>query len=65
MKITALAEHKCTCCNGTIKKGEECFVWFTFADDPSKAEFQPVYTCGSCVDKEVCRDKLRRKGVQR
>jgi len=63
VKITALTEHECICCEGTIKKGEECFVWFMFPEDPNKAEFKPIYTCKSCVEKELCRDKLRGKGI--
>lgn len=63
MKITALTKHECECCRGTIKKGEQCFVWFTYPEDLSKAEFQPIYACVPCVNKDLCRDKLQKKGV--
>jgi len=64
LKITALSNHECSCCKGAIEKGEECYIWFTFPDDPTKAEFKPIYTCNSCIEKEVCRTELRGKGVK-
>ncbi|GEM_PF-1970083 len=42
MKITALKEHRCFCCSGVIKKGEECFVFIVNPENPSKNEFDVI-----------------------
>ncbi|MEM3580511.1 MAG: hypothetical protein QXH40_06535 [Candidatus Bathyarchaeia archaeon] len=63
MKITALKEHKCFCCGGVIKKGEECFVFIVNPENPTKSEFDVIYTCAKCAEEEACRRRIKQKGV--
>lgn len=63
MKVAALKEHKCYCCGGKISKGEECFAFIVNPAEPSKNEFDTLYTCSKCVEEEACRTRIKRKGV--
>ncbi|MEM3577016.1 MAG: hypothetical protein QXX51_00975 [Candidatus Bathyarchaeia archaeon] len=61
MKVTALKEHKCFCCGAPIKRGEECFAFFVNPSDPSKSEFDVIYTCIKCSDEERCKIRIKRR----
>jgi len=63
MKVVALKEHKCFCCDAVIGKGEECFAFFVNPSDPKKNEFDVVYTCLKCSEEEACKVRIRRKGT--
>ncbi|MEM2988104.1 MAG: hypothetical protein QXK26_03585 [Candidatus Bathyarchaeia archaeon] len=63
MKVTALKGHKCFCCGGAIKKGEECFVFIVNPENPSESEFDVIYTCAKCAEEEACRRRIKQKGV--
>jgi len=63
VKITALREHICFCCEGTIKKGELCFVFIVNPEKPEKSEFDVIYTCLRCSGEEACKVKIKQKNV--
>lgn len=63
MKVTALEEHTCYCCGETIEKEEICFAFIVNSRDPRKNEFDVVYTCSKCVDKENCQVRIKKKGA--
>ena len=62
MKVVALKEHKCYCCEGIISKGEECFAFIVNPSNPEKNEFDVVYTCSKCAGEEACETRINRKG---
>ena len=63
MKVAALREHKCYCCGAKISKGQDCFAFFANPADPSRNEFDTVYTCSKCVEEEACRVRIKRKSA--
>jgi hypothetical protein len=63
MKVIALKEHRCYCCRETINKGEECFAFIVSPTDPTKNEFDVIYTCTKCVDEEACRRRITQKSA--
>jgi hypothetical protein len=63
MKVTALKKHTCYCCGQTIKKGEACFAFIVNPKNPTKNEFDAVYTCSKCVDEETCRVRIKKKSA--
>jgi len=64
MKVIALKNHRCYCCGSIIKEGEECFVFMVAPLNPSKSEFDVIYTCLKCLDEESCRIKIRERGAR-
>ena len=54
MLVTAKTDHTCSCCDGTIKKGEKCYVYLNYSKDPDK-EFEVVYNCQRCIEEGICR----------
>ncbi len=63
MKIVALKERECFCCGKTIGKGDACFASFVNSPDPQKVEFEVIYTCSDCIEKEKCRIRIRGRGA--
>ncbi|MGB9959638.1 MAG: hypothetical protein ACPLKQ_03845 [Candidatus Bathyarchaeales archaeon] len=63
MKVTALKEHKCFCCGGTINKGDVCFAFIVNPENPQKSEFDVIYTCLKCSSEESCQIKVRAKSA--
>ena len=54
MLVTAKTDHTCSCCGGTIKKGEKCYVYLNYSKDPDK-EFEVFYNCQRCIEEGICR----------
>ncbi len=61
MKVTATKEHECYCCGATISKGDQCFALFVNSSNPKLDEFDVIYTCIKCVDKESCKTRIERR----
>lgn len=57
MRITAIEDHKCSCCGNTIKKGTDCYIWFNYPEDRTKTEYEVLYECIECTEKQKCRGK--------
>ncbi|MEM1544485.1 MAG: hypothetical protein QW795_07365 [Candidatus Bathyarchaeia archaeon] len=62
MKIIALRNHKCYCCGKMIRKGDNCFAFMVTPLNPEKDEFEVIYTCLDCLDKESCVIRIRERG---
>jgi len=62
MKIRALKNHRCYCCGRIIERGNECFVFLVAPFNPEKSEFEVIYICLDCLNKESCIIKIRERG---
>jgi len=65
LKVKAVVDHECYCCQDTIKKGEDCLIFMVTPSKPEENEFDTIYMHMSCGENPECKRLIEAKHVKK